>query len=77
MYYHQYVVDKMPESLRALIPPNPQADFRFEEPDGGKIMWLCLALCIFVIFHDYLALMLDVICIVVNSVLPLASQNAA
>lgn len=34
MYYHQYVVDKMPESLRALIPPNPQADFRFEEPDG-------------------------------------------
>lgn len=36
MYYRQYVVEKIPESLHALMPLNPQGNFRYEDPESSK-----------------------------------------
>ena len=37
MYYRQYVVEKIPESLHSLMPLNPQGNFRYEDPDTSEL----------------------------------------
>jgi len=34
MYFRQYVIEKIPKSLHALMPINPQGNFRYEDPDS-------------------------------------------
>ncbi|XP_065059626.1 nuclear cap-binding protein subunit 1-B-like [Rhopilema esculentum] len=34
MYYRQYVIEKIPESLYSLMPLNPQGNFRYEDPES-------------------------------------------
>ena len=36
MYFRQYVIEKIPKSLHALMPINPQGNFRYEDPDSSK-----------------------------------------